>query len=73
VGILAVSRLAPYQEARRIGRDECLPAHSAPRGKIGSRGWVIGQQLHDSADTNLADATRNFDDRPRAFHTATVQ
>jgi hypothetical protein len=50
-----------------------LSAHPAPRGKIGSRGWVIGQQLHDGADTNLADATRNFDDRPRAFHTATVQ
>jgi hypothetical protein len=50
-----------------------LPAHSTPRGKIGSRGWVIGQQLHDIAERYLADATRNFDDRPGAFHPATVQ
>jgi hypothetical protein len=50
-----------------------LPAHPAPGGKIGSRGWVIGQQLYDRADTYLADTTRNFYDRLRAFHTATVQ
>jgi len=50
-----------------------LPTHPAPGGKIGARGGVVGQQLHDSADAHLTDATRDFDDRPGAFHSATVE
>jgi hypothetical protein len=72
-GSFAVSGLAPYQKAWRIGSDECLPTHSAPGGEIRPRSWVIGQQLYDGANTDLVDTTRNFYDRLRAFHTATVQ
>ena len=49
----------------------CLP-DPTPRGKVWARGWVVGQQLDDGADTHFADTTGNVDDRLRAFHALTV-
>lgn len=58
----------PADTIRQIGNPgKIVRLQPAPRRDVRLRRWVIGEHLHDLADSDLADPLGQHDDRQRAL------